>query len=170
MENEVNWGIPIKRVAKKVEKFSTPVVTLSALAKKGSGRKFSFNIACQELLNLVGGETHLVIGYDPEHNIFLQVDSKAEGYKLTKSFSFSDKRTYEHIAKLKELNTEIENYLSVEAVDGKDYFQLVVMDNVDTTEESETTVEDEVEAVTEKTTKKETKKKASKAEAEEDWA
>jgi len=169
MENEVNWGIPIKRVAKKVEKFSTPVVTLAALAKKGSGRKFSFNVASQELLNLVGGETCLNIGYDPEQNIFLQIAAKDEGLKITKSFSFSDKRTYEYIAKIKELNTEVENYFSIEPVEGKNYFQLVVLNDVDTTEETNNS---EVEDTTKEPTKKSKNKAQASVEEEvtEDWA
>ena len=42
----IDWGVPTNRKSStKVEKFNTPVVTMSALLGKGSGRKFTFNKA-----------------------------------------------------------------------------------------------------------------------------
>ena len=122
MSEQVNWGVPVQRT-RKVEKFSTPVITLSALAKKGAGRKISFNAAAQELLGLISGESLLAIGFDPQQNIFIKVATDGN-FKITKTFSISDKRTYEYIAKIKELNTDNENYLTIDPVDGQSYFQV----------------------------------------------
>jgi len=156
MENGVNWGVPVQRT-KKVEKFSTPVITLSALAKKGAARKISFNAAAQELLGLVGGESVIAVGFDPQQNIFVKVGPDGN-FKVTKACSVSDKRTYEYIAKIKELNTEVENYLTLDTVDGQDYFQVAGIISEETedaitinepTSEASHEIEEQVEDATE---------------------
>ena len=53
MENVI-WGeVPAQR-KRKEERFSTPVMTMSAIDKPGAGRKFSFNNAAQSALEIVG--------------------------------------------------------------------------------------------------------------------
>lgn len=119
--SEVNWGLPIQRTAK-VEKFDTPVLIMSALSEKGSGRKFSFNKAAQELLGLIGGESHVKIGFG-DGNIYVQ-GLTAEGdntFSMTKKCTFSNKRVYEYIVKTSNLTTTEENYLHLVKVDDQPF-------------------------------------------------
>jgi hypothetical protein len=125
MENVV-WGIPTQRT-KKVEKFNTPVITMSAIAE-GTGRKFSFNKAAQETLGLVKGESHVALGFH-ENNIYVKslVKETPTSFKLTNTHTFSNKKTFEYIAKVQELDTSIENYLHIEAVDGQPMCKVVTI-------------------------------------------
>jgi len=122
-ESKVSWGVPTKSRTRKTEKFLTPVLTLSALLKPSAGRKMSFNTAAQELLGLVSGESTFAMGFDPHQNIFIKV-SPDGNFKITKTFSVSDKKTYEYIAKLKDFDVNVDNHLTIEPVDGEEYFQV----------------------------------------------
>ena len=117
MEN-VNWGIPKQRTGK-VEKFNTPVLTMVALGEGGTGRKFLFNKAAQELIGLKG-EEHIEIGFINEGEIVLRTVSEETliSLKLTKTCTFSNKKTFDYITKLKSLSNDVENYLHLEANEG----------------------------------------------------
>ena len=121
MEN-VTWGaVPTQR-KRKEEKYSTPVLTMSALSGKGAGRKFTFNKAAQELLGLVG-EENIQLGY-PETGSDVYLKVAKEGLKLTKSCTFSDKKSFEYISKKLELNNDLENDFDVTVKDS--YFKLTL--------------------------------------------
>jgi hypothetical protein len=118
--DEVSWGIPKQRTAK-VEKFDTPVVTMSAI-DKGSGRKFSFNKAAQELLGLVGGESHVKIGFGGDSMYIQSQDAEGEGtFPMTKGCTFSNKRIYEYIVKRSTLDSSEDNFLHLATVEGQPY-------------------------------------------------
>jgi hypothetical protein len=138
----IDWGVPAQR-ATKMEKFTTPVVTMSAFAGKGSGRKLSFNKAAVDSLGLVkpenGNESFVTFGRDTGTNEIVLAASLTENesmkfFKVNKSFSFSDKKTYEFIAYTLKLDTSVENYLHIEAVEGEPYFKVANT----TTEETKT--------------------------------
>lgn len=125
MENVI-WGdVPAQR-KRKEEKYTTPVVTMSALEKLGAGRKFSFNKAAQNALGLQG-EERISFGFTPDgqHIFIRKVDGEA-GFKLTKTCTLSDKKTFEFIANRLKLDTAVENNFDVETLEGKDYFELVL--------------------------------------------
>lgn len=129
----INWGTPVLR-QRKVERFDTPVCTMSALAGKGSGRKFSFNKAAQEALGLVkldeenGDVSYVTFGKDDQNNIFVMSatseNPQMRMFKTNKSFSFSDKKTYEFITRTLGLSNSSENHLMLEAVDGEAYYKV----------------------------------------------
>lgn len=153
--NDVNWGIPTKRTTK-MEKFDTPVVTMSALSKKGSGRKFSFNKAAQSLLGLIGGESHIRIGFRKENGaIYIQsliTEESIEGaFQLTNNCTFSNKRIYEYIAKTKDLDSTEENHLHLEVVPSQSYVTVsyITSDSTPQTNAPEEVKEVEVEVVEE---------------------
>lgn len=100
------WGeIPTKRT-KKVEKYSTPVLTMHAVEKVGGGRKFSFNKAAQELLDIVGGD-FILFGYSTTTlDVFVKKSSEEKGLGLTQTCTLSDKKNYEFIAKRLDLSIE----------------------------------------------------------------
>lgn len=113
MQNVVWGAIPTQR-SKKEEQFNTPVVTMSALKGLGAGRKFSFNKAAQEILG-IQGEDSVMFGFDTNSlAIFITKSALTEGtFKLTKTCTFSDKKTFEFIAKRLELDTEVENHFDL---------------------------------------------------------
>jgi hypothetical protein len=163
MENNVQWGVPTQRT-KKVEKFNTPVITMNSLAKKGAGRKFQFNKAAVEALGLEAGESYITFGFQGDKILVLASadEQSPASLKITKSYSISNKKTYEYIAKSKTLDTNYENYLHLVKVDGQPYLEVSMIkidgntypSEAEATEEvveTENTKEEEVvaEAVTE---------------------
>ena len=136
MEGLIWDAVPAQR-KRKEEQFTSPVVSISALEKVGAGRKFTFNKAAQELLGIVG-EDRISFGFQPSNKtIFLKKALGDSGFKLTKTCTLSDKRTYEFISKMLELNNEVENYFSLiasEVVQGA--VQMSRMDNITVTEEA----------------------------------
>lgn len=126
MENVI-WGeVPAQR-KRKEEKFSTPVMTMAAIDKPGAGRKFIFNKAAQTALE-IEGEDNVSFGFDTESKKIFVKKTTTGGFKLTKTCTLSDKKTYEFIAKLKGLSIEVENHFDVVEVEGKGYFELSVME------------------------------------------
>lgn len=131
MENNVQWGVPTQRTRKE-EKFSTPVITMNSLAKKGAGRKFQFNKAAVEALGLEGGETYITFGFTKDNKTIIVLASDSEqnpsSLKITKSHSISNKKTYEFIAKTKDLDTEVENHLHLVKIDGQPYMKVSMIE------------------------------------------
>ena len=148
MENVV-WGeVPAQRTRKQ-EKYTTPVVTMSAVDKPGAGRKFSFNKAAQEALG-IKGEDRVSFGFETNgKRIFIRKAEDDAGFQLTKTCTLSDKRTYEFIAKRWDLNSEVENHLAIAMGDSYGELQLMTSTEptiINTVEEvlEETVVEEEV--------------------------
>lgn len=130
MENII-WGeVPAQR-KRREEKYSTAVVTMSAIIEKGAGRKFTFNRATQELLG-IQGEDRISFGFtgDGAH-IYLRKANGEEGFQLTKTCSLSDKKTYEFIAKRLKLNTDVESDFDVVAVADGSYFEMTLRQEVE---------------------------------------
>lgn len=129
MEDFIWDAVPVQR-KRKEEKYSFPVVTMSAIEKVGAGRKFSFNKAAQELLGIVG-EDRVSFGFSADRKIIaVRKASGDTGFQLTKSCTISDKRTYDFIAKLLTLNTDFENEFSIEVLNGLN--TLVLMEDAPT--------------------------------------
>jgi hypothetical protein len=148
MEN-VSWGVPSLQ-KKKVEKFSTPAVTMHDLTKKGSGRKFTFNKAAIEALGLKGGESYITFGFADGKTFIQATDAEVNpsSLKLTKQNSVSNKRIYEYITKNNSLSSEIENYLHLGTVEGQTYMEVssieadAIVLSAPTIENDNSTVED----------------------------
>lgn len=116
MQDLIWDAIPAQR-KRKEEKFSFPVMTMSAIDKPGAGRKFSFNKSAQEALS-IQGEDRVSFGFNSAtKEIFLRKASGDAGFQLTKTCTLSDKRTYEFITKLLGLNSEVENNFSLQEID-----------------------------------------------------
>ena len=113
MEDLIWDGVPAQR-KKREEKFSFPVVTLAALDKPGAGRKFIFNKAAQELLN-IQGEERVSFGFSADRSIIAvrKATDINSGIQLTKTCTISDKKTYEFIAKILNLDTSVENNFEI---------------------------------------------------------
>jgi hypothetical protein len=112
MENFVWDAVPSQR-QRKVEKYDYPVMTMAALSKPGAGRKFSFNKAAQELLN-IQGEDRISFGFNADRTIVAvrKADGDA-GFKLTKTCTLSDKKTFEFISKILKLSNNVENEFKI---------------------------------------------------------
>ena len=116
MQDLIWDAVPAQR-KRKEEKFSFPVMTMAALEKAGAGRKFSFNKAAQEALE-IQGEENISFGFNPStKEIFIRKASGDAGFKLTKTCTLSDKRTYEFIVKLLGLNSSVENNFTLQEID-----------------------------------------------------
>jgi hypothetical protein len=123
---DLNWGeVPTQR-KRKEEKYSFPVVTMSAIEKVGAGRKFSFNKAAQEALGIKGGDK-IAFAF-PANGIFVRKFESDRSLILTQTCSISDKKTYEFIAKQLNLNIEEENELLLTpSTMGEGIFELTVL-------------------------------------------
>jgi hypothetical protein len=173
MRDAINWGIPNAGRTKKEEQFNTPVVTMSAIIKDGAGRKFSFNKAAAEALGLVkpdeNNASYVSFGFNG-NDLYCKSSITEGNFKTNKSFSFSDKKMFEYIVKSKELSISSENYLHLEEVEGEGMFKVVkttsnndggeqlsieiptseiVLDEVETVEETPPTMQDTYDLVEE---------------------
>ena len=123
---DVFWGVPsATNRTRKEEQFNVPILTMSALLKDGVNRKFSFNKAAVSALNLIGKESYIQVGFRGTEVLVKNAGDLAvpsNSFLLAGNNSFSDKKTFEFIIKLKELNTEVENHLHLEQVEGQSYF------------------------------------------------
>ena len=133
MQDLIWDAVPTQR-KKKEELFSTPVMSMSAIEKVGAGRKFSFNKAAQELLE-IEGENRISFGFTPDGaHIFVRKETSGErGFKLTQTCTISDKKTYEFVAKRLNLNTDAENHFDLISLEG--FCELVLKANTETATE-----------------------------------
>jgi hypothetical protein len=117
MEDLIWDSVPAQR-KRKAEKFSFPAVTMSAIEKVGAGRKFSFNKAAQELLG-IEGEDRVSFGFSTDRKIIaIRKTTGDTGLQLTKTCTISDKKTYDFIVKLLDLDTSVENDFSIDTHNG----------------------------------------------------
>lgn len=152
----IDWGVPTNRKSStKVEKFNTPVVTMSALSGKGSGRKFTFNKAAIDALGLVspdketGAQSYVTFGRNAETGdvvlmALTEENENMKAFKTNKSYSFSDKKTYEFLTNSFSLNNDVENYLHFETVENQPYFMVTSATNDNTVVEEAPIVQEVV--------------------------
>ena len=115
---DFTWDAVPSQRQRKTEKFAYAVMTMSALAKPGAGRKFTFNKASQELLN-IQGEDKVSFGFNADRTVVAIRKAEGDtGFKLTKTCTFSDKKTFEFISKTLELSNDVENEFSINSKDG----------------------------------------------------
>jgi hypothetical protein len=117
MENLIWDGVPAQRT-RKSEKYNFAVVTMSAIDKPGAGRKFTFNKAAQDVLG-INGEDRVSFGFSTDRTIIAVRKAAGDaGLKLTKTCTLSDKRTYDFIAKILDLDITKETDLEIVASNG----------------------------------------------------
>lgn len=117
MENLIWDGVPAQRT-RKSEKYDFAVVTMSAIDKPGAGRKFTFNKAAQSVLG-INGEDRVSFGFSTDRTIIAVRKAAGDaGLKLTKTCTLSDKRTYDFIAKIFDLDITQETDLEIVASNG----------------------------------------------------
>jgi hypothetical protein len=132
MEDLVWDSVPAQR-KRKAEKYSFPAITMSAIEKVGAGRKFSFNKAAQELLE-IEGEDRVSFGFSTDRKVIaVRKATEDSGIQLTKTCTISDKKTYDFIVKLLDLNTSVENDFSIDVNNG--LFVLNILDHAAIKEE-----------------------------------
>ena len=110
----MEFGVPNQR-KKKEEKYPNEgVLTFCKLGKKGSGRKIEFNTKAAELLGLDDKDAYVVFSFSNGISIGNGEQAgipKEHRIKVTKNTPrrISDKRTYEYIVKLEDLDTDNDN-------------------------------------------------------------
>lgn len=143
MENLIWDSVPAQRT-RKTEKYDFPVVTMSAIDKPGAGRKFSFNKAAQDVLG-INGEDRVSFGFSTDRTIIaIRKAAGDAGLKLTKTCTLSDKRTYDFIAKILDLDITKETDLEIVLSNG-----LLTLNRLTATEAAAPEVEAIEEVVTE---------------------
>ena len=136
---EFTWDAVPSQRQRKTEKYDYPVMTMAALAKPGAGRKFSFNKAAQELLN-IEGEDKVSFGFNNDRTIVaIRKAEKDSGFKLTKTCTFSDKKIFEFISKTLELSNDVENEFKI--LDTNGYYKLELMSNAISHDQLEEAIE-----------------------------
>ena len=136
---EFTWDAVPSQRQRKTEKYDYPVMTMAALAKPGAGRKFSFNKAAQELLN-IEGEDRVSFGFSNDRTIVaIRKAEKDSGFKLTKTCTFSDKKIFEFISKTLELSNDVENEFKI--LDTNGYYKLELMSNAISHDQLEEAIE-----------------------------
>jgi hypothetical protein len=137
MENLIWDGVPAQRT-RKSEKYDFAVVTMSAIDKPGAGRKFTFNKAAQSVLG-INGEDRVSFGFSTDRTIIAVRKAAGDaGLKLTKTCTLSDKRTYDFIAKILDLDITQETDLEIIASNG-----LLTLNRLTATEVAASKVEEE---------------------------
>jgi len=125
MENFTWDAVPSQR-QRKTEKYNYPVMTMAALTKPGAGRKFSFNKAAQELMD-IKGEDRISFGFNADRTIVAVRKAEGDaGFKLTKTCTLSDKKTFEFISKSLKLSNDIENEFQIS--DNAGFYSLELVD------------------------------------------
>lgn len=110
---DFTWDAVPSQRQRKTEKYDYPVVTMAALSKPGAGRKFTFNKAAQELLD-IQGEDRVSFGFNSDRTIVAIRKAEGDaGFKLTKTCTFSDKKIFEFISKTLELSNDVENEFKI---------------------------------------------------------
>lgn len=117
MEGLIWDEVPAQR-KRKQEQFAFPVITLSAITKLGAGRKFSFNAAAQKHLDITGGD-RISFGFSTDKKLAaVRKATGDQGFPLTQACTISDKRTYEFMVKIFNLDTAVENHFEITEVNG----------------------------------------------------
>lgn len=115
---DFTWDAVPSQRQRKTEKYDYPVMTMAALTKPGAGRKFTFNKASQEVLN-IQGEDRVSFGFSSDRTIVaIRKAEKDAGFKLTKTCTFSDKKIFEFISKTLELSNDVENEFKISEKEG----------------------------------------------------
>jgi len=141
MENLIWDGVPAQRT-RKSEKYDFAVVTMSAIDKPGAGRKFTFNKAAQSVLG-INGEDRVSFGFSTDRTIIaIRKAAGDAGLKLTKTCTLSDKRTYDFIAKILDLDITQETDLEIVLANG-----LLTLNRLTATEAAAPEVEEEEEYI-----------------------
>jgi hypothetical protein len=142
---DFTWDAVPSQRQRKTEKYDYAVMTMAALAKSGAGRKFSFNKAAQELLNLQG-EDRISFGFNASRTVIaIRKAEEDTGFKLTKTCTFSDKKIFEFISKTLELSNDLENEFKILDRDG--FYKLELIGNAISNDEVEEVLESEQEVV-----------------------
>lgn len=135
MEGLIWDEVPAQR-KRKQEQFAFPVITLSAIEKLGAGRKFSFNTAAQKHLDITGGD-RISFGFSTDRKIAaVRKATGDQGFALTQACTISDKKTYEFMVKIFNLNTSVENHFEIIEVNGLSTLSPVLAGTVKEEEET----------------------------------
>ena len=124
---EITWGVPTATRTVKEERFTTPVVSLVAITASKAARKFTFNKAAKEALGLTD-YCNVMLGFSEGKLVVKNLGNLEEGeevpygaFTVTKSMTFSDKKIFEHIIKLNNLDIAVENHIHLGFIEGQPF-------------------------------------------------
>lgn len=109
----ITFGIPKREINKKTELFpNTPVVTMLPWEGKGFGKKFQFNNAALEELNVIPGVSRVLFAFDEEDS-YIAKNTTEDSLLVGKNMAFSNKNFYDFLTKRHSLDNSIANHFEL---------------------------------------------------------
>lgn len=110
----IQFGIPEREVINKEKYPEIPVLKMELVQDKGFNRRFSLNQNALEVLNVIPGNSKVIFAFDDtENKAYIAKHSTEDSVLVGKNKAFSNKRYYEYICKMKDLNSSIDNYFEL---------------------------------------------------------
>lgn len=110
----IQFGIPKREITKKEKYPEIPVLTMELVQSKGFNRRFSLNQTALEVLGIIPGTSQVIFAFDDiENKAYIAKHSTEDSVLVGKNKAFSNKRYYEYICKMKDLNSSIDNYFEL---------------------------------------------------------
>jgi hypothetical protein len=132
---EITWGLPTTTRTVKEERFTTPVVSLVAITASKAARKFTFNKAAKEVLGLTD-YCYVMLGFADNKLVVKNLGNFDEGvdapygsFTVSKILTFSDKKIFEHIIKMNNLDITKEHHIHLIPVEGQPF---MIQSSIDT--------------------------------------
>jgi len=137
----IRFGIPkVEKPVNPLDKI--PVLTMELVADKGFNRRFVLNSKALQVLEVEPGIDSIAFAFDDVNNkVYIAKLSSEDSVLVAKNRAFSNKRYYEYVAKMKNLDSKYDNYFELTNpldISGITAYELVhiQMDSVETIERS----------------------------------
>lgn len=152
------FGIPKREVVNKEQYPDVPVLKMELVQDKGFNRRFSLNQKALEILNITPGLHSVIFAFDDtEKKAYIAKHNTEDSVVVGKNQAFSNKRYYEYICKMKDLNSSVDNYFeltNMKSVGDIDVYELVQLSTEpESTDNSNPIVDKEIEHLVEEATK-----------------
>jgi hypothetical protein len=126
----MNFGVPSQRKVKQEAYPDNAIITMGVDGGKGKSRQLTFNKRASELLS-INDKSRIAFAFSPEGGVAIAntdqngIDPSA-GIRVTKSKprKVSDKKTYDYIKKILDLDTSVETLFEVQLSEDGDGFEM----------------------------------------------
>lgn len=126
----MNFGVPSQRKVKQEAYPDNAIITMGVDGGKGKSRQLTFNKRASELLN-INDKSRIAFAFSPEGGVAIAntdqngIDPSA-GIRVTKSKprKVSDKKTYEYIKKILDIDTSVETLFELQLSEDGDGFEM----------------------------------------------
>ena len=98
----IRFGLPKREIVSKERYPETPVLTMEKVEGQGFNRRFTLNKKAVDLLQLIPGISSVIFAFDED--AYISKYESEDSVLLGKNMAFSNKKYYEHIAKMYNLD------------------------------------------------------------------